>query len=112
MEVGKIEKILKNTLLYDFYAELLTIRQRDIYHMYYFEDMSLEEAGDKLGITRQAVHSSLRHTQKKLETIERKLGMVNFHGAAKGYIEALGQALEAGDVAEGKRIVAEFSELV
>ena len=60
-------------LLYDFYSPLLTERQRKVYETLCFSDLTLSEAADVLGISRQGVYVLARHVMQKLEGIEREL---------------------------------------
>lgn len=60
-------------LLYDFYSPLLTERQRKVYETLCFSDLTLSEAADVLGISRQAVYVLARNVMDKLEGIERDL---------------------------------------
>ena len=45
--VMKIEEIIENTLLYDFYGELLTDHQKRIYEDVVFQDLSLTEVAEQ-----------------------------------------------------------------
>ena len=56
-----MEKFVEQTLLYDFYGELLTERQQQVYESVVLEDYSLSEVAENLGISRQGVHLSLIH---------------------------------------------------
>ena len=71
-----IEKIAQQSLLYDFYGQLLTQKQRNIVEMYTQENLSLAEISEEIGISRQAVHDALRKGRKSLEKYEEKLGLV------------------------------------
>ena len=51
-----MEKFVEQTLLYDFYGELLTERQQQVYESVVLEDYSLSEVAENLGISRQGVH--------------------------------------------------------
>lgn len=68
-----MDKILFVTMLYDFYGELLTEKQRSVIELYYLNDLSLNEIGEQFGITRQAVHDMIKRTVKVLEQYEEKL---------------------------------------
>ncbi|MBQ7733249.1 MAG: hypothetical protein IJT58_04440, partial [Synergistaceae bacterium] len=61
------------TLLYDFYSPLLTDRQRKVYETLCFSDLTLSEAAEVLGISRQAVYMLANNVMQKLEGIERDL---------------------------------------
>lgn len=72
-----IEDIVKKTLLYDFYGQLLTDKQRDIMEMYYTDDLSLSEISDQIGISRQGVYDTLKRAEATLIEYESKLGLVD-----------------------------------
>ena len=46
-----MEKFVEQTLLYDFYGELLNEHQRGIYQDIVFDDLSLSEVADEYGIS-------------------------------------------------------------
>lgn len=71
-----MEKFVERTLLYDFYGELLTPRQRQIYESVVLEDYSLSEVAKELSISRQGVHDMIRRCDRTLEDYEQKLHLV------------------------------------
>lgn len=71
-----MEKIVEQTLLYDFYGELLTEHQRRIYEDVVLNDYSLSEVAQELGISRQGVHDNLKRCSRILEDYEEKLHLV------------------------------------
>lgn len=71
-----MEKILEQTLLYDFYGELLTEHQRQVYEDVVLNDFSLSEVAENRGISRQGVHDMIRRCNKSLEEYENKLHLV------------------------------------
>lgn len=64
------------TMLYDFYGDLLTERQREFYDLYYNEDFSLAEIAENAGITRQGVRDVLVRAEAILTEMEDKTGIV------------------------------------
>ena len=75
-KVIRVEKIVEQTLLYDFYGELLTEHQRRVYEDVVLNDYSLSEVADQLGISRQGVHDNLKRCSKALQDYEEKLHLV------------------------------------
>lgn len=71
-----MEKFVEQTLLYDFYGELLTERQQQVYESVVLEDYSLSEVAEELGISRQGVHDMIRRCNHALEEYEEKLHLV------------------------------------
>ena len=69
-------KTVEMCLLFDYYGELLTEKQRDIFDYYYNEDLSLAEIAEIIGITRQGVRDALLHSEAALADIEKRLGFV------------------------------------
>lgn len=69
-------EILMLTLLYDFYGELLTEKQKQVFELHYQNDLSLSEIGEELAISRQAVRDQLKRTEKILIGYEEKLRLV------------------------------------
>ena len=75
-KVMRMEKFVEQTLLYDFYGELLTVHQRRIYEDVVLNDYSLSEVADDLGISRQGVHDNIKRCNKALQDYEAKLHLV------------------------------------
>ncbi|MBQ4425662.1 MAG: DNA-binding protein [Lachnospiraceae bacterium] len=71
-----MDKILEESLLYDFYGELLTPKQREIYESVRFGDLSLSEAAEEYGVSRQGIHDMIRRSTRTLEKYEEKLGLI------------------------------------
>lgn len=74
---------MEHGLLYDFYGELLTAHQRQIYEDAVYQDMSLAEIADIHGISRQGVHDLIRRCDKILAQYEERLGLVKKFGLIK-----------------------------
>lgn len=82
-------KILEITLLFDFYGELLTPHQRQVFELYYLNDLSLGEISEQLGISRQGVHDAIKRTEKILYGYEDKLGLVHRFYEQKGHLQQI-----------------------
>ena len=63
-------------LLYDFYGDMLTDRQKEFYDLYYNEDLSLAEIAENYGITRQGVRDVIVRAEAVLTELEDKTGIV------------------------------------
>lgn len=71
-----MEKFVEQTLLYDFYGELLTERQQQVYESVVLEDYFLSEVAENLGISRQGVHDMIKRCNHTLEEYESRLHLV------------------------------------
>ena len=60
----------------DFYAELLTEKQREALELYYNDDFSLAEIAQHMDISRQGVRDFIKRGEKQLFDFERCLGLV------------------------------------
>ena len=70
-----IEK-LKFVLLFDFYGNLLTEKQKKFLKLHYEEDLSFGEIAERFGVTRQAVYDSIKSSEIVLERYEQALGLL------------------------------------
>ena len=61
-------------LLFDYYGDLLTDRQRLCLDMHYNQDLSLGEIAQELSISRQAVYDNLSRAEALLKNMEEKTG--------------------------------------
>ena len=71
-----MEKIVRQSLLFDFYGELLTEHQKQIYEDVVMNDLSYSEIARDSGISRQGVYDMMKRSDKILEEYEAKLHLV------------------------------------
>ncbi len=64
------------SMLYDFYGALLRENQNEVMALYHEDNLSLSEIAAELGMTRQAVHYTLKKAEHALQEYEKKLGLV------------------------------------
>ena len=93
-----MEKIVEQGLLYDFYGELLTEHQRQVYEAAVYDDMSLTEIADEHGISKQGVHDLIKRCTKTLQGYEDKLHMIRRFEAIKESAKELKSVSEKGGV--------------
>ena len=89
-----MDDILQLTLLYDFYGELLTEKQKQVYELHYQNDLSLTEIGEELSISRQAVRDQLKRTEKILQDYEEKLHLVSRFQEQKKAVQEMKHIME------------------
>lgn len=77
------------TMLYDFYGDLLTDRQKEFYDLYYNEDLSLAEIAENYGITRQGVRDNIVRAESSLQEIEEKTGLIERYHSMQHAMEAM-----------------------
>ena len=98
-----MEKIVEQALLYDFYGELLTAHQKEIYEDFVLNDLSLTEIAEERGISRQGVHDLVKRCIKILKDYEDKLHLVQKFVVVRekvGQIHALVQTKDTMEQAE------------
>lgn len=72
-----MEKIVRQSLLFDFYGELLTKHQKQIYSDYVNDDIGISEIALEKGISRQGVHDLIKRCDTLLEGYEQKLHLLD-----------------------------------
>ena len=75
-------------MLFDFYGDMLTDRQKEFYDLYYNEDLSLAEIAENYGITRQGVRDVIVRAEAILTELEDKTGIIKrFHKMQQQFLE-------------------------
>ena len=62
-------------ILYDFYSSLFSDKQKEYFEDYYFNNLSLTEISENIGISRNAIHKSIKLIEKKLLFYEENLSL-------------------------------------
>ena len=92
-----MNELLEQALLYDFYGELLTDRQKEIYEQFVLEDLSLGEIAQEAGISRQGVHDLVKRCNKLLEGYEEKLHLVEKFLSIRQKVEEMDKLLATAE---------------
>lgn len=92
-----MKDIFKSSLLYDFYGELLTEHQKEIYEDFILNDFSLGEIAQERGISRQGVHDLVRRCDKILNGYEEKLHLVERFTKTKKDVSEICRLADAPD---------------
>ena len=87
--------LLEQALLYDFYGELLTDHQKEVYEQFVLEDLSLSEIAESAGISRQGVHDLVKRCNKLLEGYEAKLHLVEKFLSVKQKVQEINELLDS-----------------
>ena len=103
--------ILEQALLYDFYGELLTSHQKEIYEQAVLEDYSLSEIARDAGISRQGVHDMIRRCNKSLEDYEAKLHLVQKLIHKKKKVHEIDLLLENYEEQDEKELIKKVKKL-
>ena len=106
-----MERIVRQTLLYDFYGELLTEHQRKIYEDAVYNDLSLSEIAEEYGISRQGVHDLIRRCDRLLKEYENKLHLVEKFSEAKHRISEIVLLTREDDAGRLKERMEKIREL-
>ena len=68
---------LKYSILFDYYGELFTDKQKEYFTDYYFNNLTLQEIADNNNVSRNAVHKNIKDILQKLDYYEEKLKLYN-----------------------------------
>jgi predicted DNA-binding protein YlxM (UPF0122 family) len=112
-----MDKVIRMTLLYDFYGPLLTERQQKFIDLYYGNDYSLGEIAENYGVSRQAVYDTLKRAENILVNYENKLGLIEKFLMQRNKLAEIARLLEeAGELtpqrlAQTKKLLQELLEM-
>lgn len=94
--------------LFDIYGGLLTEKQQQCLRYYFYDDLSLTEIAEELGVSRQAVHDLLKRVEQILERNEKKLGLLARDEADKARLRTVMELLDQGDKEKAIQILSEM----
>ena len=77
------------TMLFDFYGELLTDRQKEFFDLYYNEDLSLAEIAENAGISRQGVRDVIVRAEATMQEVEDKTGIIKRFEKQRPHLDAI-----------------------
>ena len=103
-----MNEILEQALLYDFYGELLTAHQKNIYEQFVLEDLSLSEIAEDAGISRQGVHDLIKRCNKTLEGYESKFHLVERFLSVKEKVHRMNTLLEEQEKISTEELIREI----
>ena len=104
-----VSKNMEVAMLFDFYGDMLTEKQRDMIELYYNDDLSLSEIAENEGITRQGVRDSIKRAENQLLEMEEKLGLVRRFRDIRAGMESI--ARQAAEIADYNRFGAASREI-
>ena len=81
-------------LLFDYYGELLTQKQRSYFDLYYNQDFSLAEIAENQSITRQGVRDSLKRAEAQMREMEERLQLAGRFREMRDGFDAICQAAQ------------------
>lgn len=82
------------TMLFDFYGEVLTPRQKEFFDLYYNEDLSLAEIAENYGISRQGVRDVIVRAEAIMTDLEDKTGLMKRFMLMQQQVQAILGAAE------------------
>ncbi len=101
---------LEMTLLFDYYGDLLTDRQRMCFDLRHNQDLSLAEIAEELNVSRQGVHDNLSRAESLLRNMEEKTGCVRRDLACRRAAKTIGAAAEA--ITQGHSNVVDLAQQI
>lgn len=81
------------TMLFDFYGEILTERQKEFFDLYYNEDLSLAEIAEHAGISRQGVRDVIVRAEAAMQEVEDRTGIIKRFEAQRPHLDAILKAV-------------------
>ena len=96
------------TLLFDFYGEMLTDRQKEFYDLYYNEDLSLTEIAENYNMSRQGVRDAIVRAEAVLNELEEKTGLIQRFQEQTKDLRMLQELADAAGQANSDPVVADY----
>lgn len=95
-----MEKDFYYTELFEIYKDLLTEKQKDVFYMHIYLDLSLNEIAEEKGITRQNVSDTIKNVRKRLDELEKILNVKEKNDKIKTVLEKTTDKKTAKEITE------------
>ena len=103
-------KSVEDSLLLDFYGNLLTDKMRLTLDMYLNDDLSLAEIAEEEDISRQGVHDKVKRGLTQLKEYESKLGLVRRFLEQKEAVSEAIYLIDKNNYEEARKVLSKLSE--
>ena len=104
-------KLMEQALLFDFYGELLTENQKQVYEAFVLNDYSLSEIAEERGISRQGVHDLVRRCSKQLNSYEERLHLVEKFLYIKEHVNHIQQLTSQHEQMDKKELLLQIEQI-
>ena len=95
--MSEVGKIIEQGMLYDFYGDLLTAHQKEIYEDLVYNDMSLNEIAAEYGISKQGVQDLIKRCTQTMQGYEDKLHMISRFNAIRADAQKMKNIIDNTD---------------
>ena len=103
-QIEKLDEIVLQSILYDFYGDLLSEHKRQIFEDYVLNDMSLSEIAAEQGISRQGVYDIVKRCTSEMKEYESKLSLFRKFQSIKDKINTMktivSDTINTGDITQ------------
>ena len=107
-----LERLFHLAELFDMYGMLLTEKQRRCLELHLFDDFSLAEVGEAVGVSRQAAYDIIHRTEQALAGYEEKRGLLRRLAKEHAELSAIRRASRKLDKEENDAgVAAAFARL-
>lgn len=106
-----MDKLVEQALLFDFYGELLTENQKQVYEEFVLNDYSLSEIAEERGISRQGVHDLVRRCSKQLNSYEERLHLVEKFLYIKEHVNYIQQLTSQYEQMDMKTLLSQIEQI-
>lgn len=89
-----MEKNIRYGILYEYYKDLLSEKQKESIEQYYMEDLSLTEIADLQDVTKQAVSTNIKRAESILDEYEKKLKLYRKNNDLIMFLDELNHIVE------------------
>jgi len=103
-------KSFEDSLLLDFYGNLLTDKMRTTLDMYLNDDLSLAEIAEEEEISRQGVHDKVKRGIAQLKDYEEKLGLVRRFIEQKETVKEALNLIDSKEYEQARNVLSMLSE--
>ncbi len=105
------EKKMRLDALYEFYGKMLTDKQSEIMDLFCNMDYSLGEISELHSVSRQAIHDTIKRTEKVLENYELQLGLYQRFEEKQKAFETIMTLIDQFEISRDDQVIKEIKRI-
>ncbi len=107
-----MDDLLQLTIMYDMYSPLLTEKQRNIFELYYMNNLSFQEIAELSDVSKASVFDLINRTKNKIYDYEKKLKLYEKYQEEQKLLQDIADEIELINIDKLAGVKSKLNKLI